>query len=151
MAYKKYGVKGLLEYHAVFRVGGASVHVPFTGGTLTGYGVAPATYATSDAFLQYAIEHSPEFNQGKIVLLHTSSDQDPSTSKETSFQEKKEEQQRIEKQDTIPANLEQVEVDNVADAKQYLIEHFNAKPSSLRSKKEVKEVGLSHGIAFIGF
>lgn len=41
---KTYGVNGMMEWNAIIPVGRTSVRVHFTGGTVTGYGVSPATF-----------------------------------------------------------------------------------------------------------
>lgn len=66
---KIYGVRGLMEWHAVLMVGGHTVEVDFTGGTLTGYGVTPARYATDDPVMQKLIEKSRHFQEGKIFII----------------------------------------------------------------------------------
>lgn len=68
--YKKtYGVYNLIEWHALLRMGKATVKVPFTGGSITTQGITPATYTTEDPIIQFAIERSPEYSSGKIKLV----------------------------------------------------------------------------------
>lgn len=64
-----YGVYNLIEWHALLRMGKASVKVPFSGGSITTQGITPATYTTSDPVIQFAIESSPEFKSGKIKVV----------------------------------------------------------------------------------
>ncbi len=45
---KTYGVNGMMEWNAIIPVGRTSVRVHFTGGTVTGYGVSPATFTTDN-------------------------------------------------------------------------------------------------------
>lgn len=61
-----YGVYNLIEWHALLRLGKATVKVHFTGGSITTQGVTPATFTTEDPVIQFAIERSPEFIAGKI-------------------------------------------------------------------------------------
>ena len=68
---KRYGVKGLTDYEALIPAGRGEIRVSFTGGALTGYGVTPATFSTSDPVIQIMIERSPQFLSGKISLLST--------------------------------------------------------------------------------
>lgn len=63
-----YGVDGLMEWRVVLPAGATSVRVAFTGGTVTGYGVAPATFRTSDPILQRIIEQSGYFRRGRIYI-----------------------------------------------------------------------------------
>lgn len=41
----------------------------FTGGQITGYGVAPATFTTDQPYFQRLIESTPQFKSGLIRLL----------------------------------------------------------------------------------
>lgn len=66
-----YGVYNLIEWHALLRLGKASVKVQFTGGSITTQGVTPATFTTEDPVIQFAIERSPEFRNGKIKVVRT--------------------------------------------------------------------------------
>ena len=64
-----YGVYNLIEWHARLRMGKATVKVAFTGGSITTQGVTPATFTTEDPVIQFAIERSPEFRNGKIKVV----------------------------------------------------------------------------------
>lgn len=69
---KTYGVKGLMEWRVQLSTGYSvkpEITVEFTGGQITGYGVAPARFTTADPFLQRLIEGSIWFKNGKISLL----------------------------------------------------------------------------------
>lgn len=65
-----YGVYNLIEWHALLRMGKATVRVNFTGGSITTQGVTPATFTTEDPIVQFAIEKSPEFKSGKIKVVN---------------------------------------------------------------------------------
>lgn len=64
-----YGVYNLIEWHALLRLGKATVKVHFSGGSITTQGVTPATFTTEDPVIQFAIERSPEFRNGKIKVV----------------------------------------------------------------------------------
>lgn len=64
-----YGVYNLIEWHARLRIGKATVKVAFTGGSITTQGVTPATFTTENPVIQFAIENSPEFHNGKIKVV----------------------------------------------------------------------------------
>jgi len=64
-----YGVYNLIEWHARLRMGKATVKVAFTGGSITTQGVTPATFTTENPVIQFAIENSPEFHNGKIKVV----------------------------------------------------------------------------------
>ena len=49
---KTYGVKGLMEWVARIQCGKTTINVPFTGGTLTGYGESEAEYTTENPVVQ---------------------------------------------------------------------------------------------------
>jgi hypothetical protein len=64
-----YGTPTLMEYVAVIKLGKTTLRVPFTGGTITAYGVNPATFTTSNPIYQSAIENSSMFASGRIVKM----------------------------------------------------------------------------------
>lgn len=66
---KTYGVSGLMEWGAAIPVGKATMKVHFSGGSLTGYGVTPATFTTEDPMKQMIIEKSDYFKSGKIFVV----------------------------------------------------------------------------------
>lgn len=69
---KTYGVKGLIEWHMQIPVKSkarSSISVEFTGGQITGYGVSPARYATSDPYMQKLIESTVWYRKKKIFIL----------------------------------------------------------------------------------
>ncbi|MBD5197297.1 MAG: hypothetical protein K2G53_02730 [Muribaculaceae bacterium] len=68
---KTYGVNGMMEWNALFTAGRTTVRVHFTGGTVTGYGVSPATFTTDNPAVIHIIEHSDWFRHRKILLLKT--------------------------------------------------------------------------------
>ena len=70
---KTYAIRGLMEFQALIPAGRSTVRIPFTGGALSGYGVTPATYRTTDPAIQHLIEASPDFRRGRIILLRTES------------------------------------------------------------------------------
>ena len=76
-ALKIYGIHGLLEWHGNIHSNGASMHLDFTNGSTTAYGVAPATYMTKNELTQHFIEHSDEFKSGRIKLVRAVEIADP--------------------------------------------------------------------------
>ena len=76
-AMKIYGIHGLLEWHGSIHSNGASMHLDFTNGSTTAYGVAPATYMTKNELTQHFIEHSDEFKSGRIKLVRAVEIEDP--------------------------------------------------------------------------
>ena len=142
MAKKVYGVIGMMEWHALIPIGKSSLNVKFTGGTLTGYGVTPAKYTTSDAVIQKMIENSEHFKNGKIKLLRVF---ETAESKEVPVIESK--------NDDITSiddkELEMVEVTSLDDAKEYLKDKFNVSWNKLKSKSAIIETAQTHGVRFL--
>lgn len=68
---KTYGVSGMMEWNALIPAGRTTVRVHFTGGTVTGYGVSPATFTTDNPAVIHLIEHSHWFRNRKIMLIKT--------------------------------------------------------------------------------
>ena len=66
---KTYGVNGLMEWDTTIPVGKATMKVHFSGGSLTGFGVTPATFTTEDPMKQMIIEKSDYFKRGKIFVV----------------------------------------------------------------------------------
>ena len=66
-----YGVSGMMEYQALIKVGGAKMKIPFTNGSSNEAGRTPATFSTSNAVVQLAIENSTEFKSGFIYVYHS--------------------------------------------------------------------------------
>lgn len=64
-----FGVFGLTEWETLIPAGLAKVRVRFTGGSLSGYGVTPATFVTRNMHIKELIVDSPQFKSGRIKLL----------------------------------------------------------------------------------
>jgi len=78
MAYiKTYGIRGLLEWHGEVNSNGIRMKVDFTNGSVTAYGVAPATFTTKNAMTQHVIEHSDQYKSGRITLVRSVEIPDP--------------------------------------------------------------------------
>ena len=69
---KTYGVKGLMEWQLQLPTGRPAkpaITISFTGGQITGYGVAPARFTTDDPYIQRLIEQTDHFKNKRIVTL----------------------------------------------------------------------------------
>lgn len=66
---RTYAVYGMMEWHALIPARENVVRVNFTGGSISGYGVRPATFTTSNEVLQHLIENSAHFRNGRIKIL----------------------------------------------------------------------------------
>lgn len=64
-----YAVYGMMDFSASVRIGNRIIPVDFTGGRISGYGVRPATFSTSDPIMKELVEALPDFRRGRIVRL----------------------------------------------------------------------------------
>lgn len=69
MERKVYGIYGMVEHSVLIPFSGNNIRVDFTGGMITGGGVTPAKFKTSNILMQRAIETSDKFKSGHIKLL----------------------------------------------------------------------------------
>lgn len=127
-----------MEWQAQIPCGKAKLHVNFTGGTLTAYGVTPAKYSTSNPIIQGLIENSDYFKKGRITLLNK---MERSTQQELSAK-KPAKKAKPDKDTTV------VKVASMDDAKDYLMEHFGIKAQALVSQKAIIDVGKENGVTF---
>lgn len=129
---KIYGVKGLMEWQCVISSGGVRFHFAFTEGTITGYGVTPAKYRTSNPILQNVIENSEYFKSGKIHLVKTIP---------------------LEKAPEVATprdDFKKVDVSCLEDAKDYLAENFGVSRLKLKSKQAIVNQAAEYKIEFVG-
>lgn len=137
---KTYGINGLLEWHGLVESHGVKMKVDFTNGSATAYGVAPATFTTTDALTQYILENSEQFKKGKIQLLRSyviEADANAKAEEKPKAEEKAEEK------------LVEVKVNCVEDAKEYLITNFGIASNKLRSRAQVENSAKQNGVKFI--
>lgn len=131
-ATKIYGVKGLMEWQCVIMSGGVRFHFAFTEGTITGYGVTPAKYRTSNPILQNVIENSEYFKSGKIHLVKTI---------------------LLEKAPEVATpqdDFKKVDISCLEDAKDYLAENFGVSRLKLKSKQAIVNQAAEYKIEFVG-
>lgn len=64
---REYLAPGFTEWIALIPIGKARIRIPFTGGSVSGYGTVPAKFTTSSAALAKLIENSRQFRTGKII------------------------------------------------------------------------------------
>ncbi len=58
-----------MEWNALIPVEKCTVRVHFSGGTITGYGITPATFTTSNPAVCYIIENSRWFREKRIFII----------------------------------------------------------------------------------
>lgn len=153
MKYKKtYGINGLLEWHGIIVSQGVRMKVDFTNGSVTAYGVAPATFTTSNEMTQHIIENSDKFKSGRIRIVR--SVPLPGADEEivaTQVQEKKAEAP-TKSADTTDTQTKVVEVADKMEAVEYLKEHFserNYTAIKLRSKTAFENACRECGVEFV--
>lgn len=138
-----------MEWHALLNAGKCSIHVHFTGGALTGYGVTPAEFTTSDKVVQHIIENSCYFKNKKIEVLRVTEEE-----AENKTKSKAAKGCEVLGMSGVAGRPElsktQVTVSCLEDAKEYLIENHGIVSSKLRSTKSIFETAASLGIEFNG-
>lgn len=172
-----YGVYNLIEWHARLRMGKATVKVAFTGGSITTQGVTPATFTTENPVIQFAIENSPEFHNGKIKVVRRvklngvveiecnvpkvtlpipapapiSTESVDAPVKEDENAPDTQADNEVEAEDnaeTVPATT-QVEFSCNDDAKDYLEQTFGFVRSKLRNREDIVAAGKARGVDII--
>lgn len=163
-----YGVYGDVERIALIPFGRGAVQVEFRGGSMTTQGVTPATYSTSDAVIQLAIERSEAFRTGKIKRvrvydlggevtvernsghggIYAGPAEGPSAIEDTPEVEDAVADAAEVKAQELEPGLTVVSVGCVADAAEYLRENYGIALSKLRKKETIEKVAASYGIEF---
>lgn len=139
---KVYGIHGLLEWHGVVESPSVKMKVDFTNGSVTSYGVAPATFITSDPLTQHVMESSEQFKGGRIKLIQVI--QLPG--------EEDAEPAEDDAQSEAPKSVETVTVANKMEAVEYLKEHFPGKnytSFTLRGKAAFEAACKECGVEFV--
>lgn len=177
---KTYGVNGLMEWDTAIPVGKAIMKVHFSGGSLTGYGVTPATFTTEDPIKQRIIENSDYFKSGKIVVVRET--EGTGKYKERIIEHHADagthmggiaatagvvldsalnpdgapavnvSEPKAEQlgTETVEAGFTNVEVTDIDQARDYLAEKFLIARSSIRSRISVLNEAAQRGIKFVG-
>lgn len=146
-AIKIYGIRGLLEWHGILTSNGVKMKVDFTNGSVTAYGVAPATLMTKDDLTQHIIENSDQFKSGRIHIEKVI----PLPGEE------KEDATNATEPEAAPASpIEgaplKVEVSDKMAAVEYLKEHFAEKEYTsvkLRTKSAFDAACKECGVEFV--
>lgn len=146
MTQKTYGVYGMIEWSILLNVAGRIMNIDFEGGLASGTGIRPASFTTRNEIVQFAIENSGHFKQGRIILVSEMEIEEPN--------EVIAEATEIIPTDTEVAaedNLTEVEVSSLEEAVDYLVSNFDdAKKQQLRSKVTAKAFAETKGIRFVG-
>lgn len=136
----------MIEWSILLNVAGRIMNIDFEGGLASGTGIRPATFTTRNEIVQFAIENSGHFKQGRIILVSEMEIEEPN--------EVIAEATEIIPTDTEVAaedNLTEVEVSSLEEAVDYLVSNFDdAKKQQLRSKVTAKAFAETKGIRFVG-
>lgn len=146
MTQKTYGVYGMIEWSILLNVAGRIMNIDFEGGLASGTGIRPATFTTRNEIVQFAIENSGHFKQGRIILV---SEMDIEEPKEVIAEAT--EIIPTDTEEVVEDNLTEVEVSSLEEAVDYLVSNFDdAKKQQLRSKVTAKAFAETKGIRFVG-
>ena len=136
----------MIEWSILLNVAGRIMNIDFEGGLASGTGIRPATFTTRNEIVQFAIENSGHFKQGRIILVSEMDIEEPN--------EVIAEATEILPTDTEVAaedNLTEVEVSSLEEAVDYLVSNFDdAKKQQLRSKAAAKAFAETKGVRFTG-
>ena len=136
----------MIEWSILLNVAGRIMNIDFEGGLASGTGIRPATFTTRNEIVQFAIENSGHFKQGRIILVSEMEIEEPN--------EVIAEATEIIPTDTEVAaedNLTEVEVSSLEEAVDYLVSNFDdAKKQQLCSKVTAKAFAETKGIRFVG-
>lgn len=134
---KTYGAPGLMEWQAQIKVGKATFNFCFSGGTLTGYGVTPAIYTTSNKVYQAIIENSNYYKTGKIILVREIPVEDDA------------EEMATETKEEEADGLKVIKVACLEDARQILINEYRVAPSKILTEAKVTASAKGKGVKFV--
>ena len=156
MKIKTYGINGLLEWHGTLHTGNTRMNVSFRGGTVTGYGVAPAMFTTKDEFTQYVIENSEQYKKKRIFLVRERVV--PGTENTENTQAPKPKKEPAETPTTFDAPLptetetekKTVEVTDWDDAREYLANNCGVARRYMRSHAAVLQYASENNVNFVG-
>lgn len=147
MATKVYGVTSHANLMASIPVGKACLNIEFTGGASTVYGTIPAEYSTSNPVIQFAIENSDAFKNGRITLLRTLTDVADVVTDVNVVKEVTKETKPAPVIETKPeVHIEQVKC--LTDAQNYLSMNFGIPTSKARTIDLAQKLGRENGVMF---
>lgn len=154
MKIKTYGINGLLEWHGTLHTGNTRMNVSFRGGTVTGYGVAPAMFTTKDEFTQYVIENSEQYKKKRIFLVR---ERVVPGTENTQTQKPQETEEVVDTPVTVDspsteadAEEKTVEVTDWDDAREYLANNCGVARRYMRSHAAVLQYAAENNVKFVG-
>lgn len=138
-----YGVPGMLEFQAVLPFsGGGGLKVRFVGGSMTAYGVNPATFSTDSPIYQSVIERSAEYKKGRIVKVRETVLSPLPSAPGEAAPAKSEAPASASSSDEV-----EMEFLNNEEAKDWLEKNRGAARAKLRTRADIVAFGKTHGVA----
>lgn len=128
---KQYLVHGLLEWQVNIPAGRIMIPVNFSGGRFSGYGITPASFATSDPVLQKAIEASSYFVSGRIKMRLLPDGEECTGAADAELS---------------PTPQQRVDVPDLNSARQQLARLTNTPLGQLNTRASVEACARRHGI-----
>jgi hypothetical protein len=165
MKQKTYGVNGKMEWLPMIKIGNRKMQIPFLHGITSGSGRIPASFTTKNPITQFGIEQSVYFKEGVIHIEkvldipdHKTKASAPVTQKSAnkvtttdhagSSDNDEKDADTGNTSGSTDGNL--VEVESIADAKDYLVEKFGYKANDLQDKEQIENAAKSENIVFMG-
>lgn len=125
--------------------------VDFTGGTLTGYGISPAKFTTSNKMVQDIIERSMYYKTGKIILMNVydiGGPVEPQKKRDDAKPVKKDDAKPVKKdEESTIVSKEEITVSSIEDAREILKER-GISWTKLKSEEGVIAMAKSLNIEF---
>lgn len=144
-----YGVRGVMEYHAMLTTCGSHLKVSFTNGSATAFGHRPATFKTASAEIQFLIEESVEFKKGMIHIEQTIEMEDDEAKADATATAKMAAAATAEPTVEATAGMRQMQFSCNDEAKDYLEKEFGASKGGLKTRAQIEAAGRSYGIEIV--
>lgn len=130
------------------------MNVSFRGGTVTGYGVAPAMFTTKDEFTQYVIENSEQYKKKRIFLVRervVPGTENTQTPKPQETEEVVDTPVTVGSPSTEEDTKEKtVEVTDWDDAREYIANNCGVARRYMRSHAAVLQYAAENNVKFVG-
>lgn len=158
MKQKTYGVNGKMEWLPMIKIGNRKMQIPFLHGITSGSGRIPASFTTKNPIIQFGIEQSVYFKEGVIHIekvLDITDHKEKVSANKVATTDQAGSSDTDEKDTDAKSTSEStdgniVEVESIADAKDYLVEKFGIDVRELRSREKIVEAAESNGVFFKG-
>lgn len=160
---KVYGINGLLEWHGFVNANGVKMKVDFTNGSVTAFGVAPATFSTRNELTQFILENSDMYKSGRIRIVQVVHEEGDEPKPEGENREARIPMAQTEpvkadeaavtaaastETETEAAEAKVVEVSCNDDAKDYMVENYGVSRSKMRNRDQIEAVAKENGVVF---